>query len=82
MTEIILFGRPGCHLCDEVREEILDLREQGYRFRLREVDIESDEELLRTHLVRIPVVEVDGEVVSELLLDRSALMARLDTLVR
>ena len=82
MTEITLFGRPGCHLCDEVREEILDLREHGYRFRLREVDIESDEELLRTHLVRIPVVEVDGEVVSELLLDRSALMARLDTLVR
>ena len=82
MREITLFGRPGCHLCDEVREEILALREQGYRFRLREVDIESDEELLRAHLVRIPVVEVDGEVVSELLLDRSALMARLDTVVR
>ena len=82
MTEITLFGRPGCHLCDEVRDEILVLREQGYRFRLVEVDIESDEELLREHLVRIPVVEVDGEVVSELLLDRSALMARLDTWVR
>jgi len=82
MTEITLFGRPGCHLCDEVRDEILALREQGYRFRLLEVDIESDEKLLREHLVRIPVVEVDGEVVSELLLDRSAVMARLDTLVR
>ena len=82
MREITLFGRPGCRLCDEVREEILALRGQGYRFRLREVDIESDEELLRAHLVRIPVVEVDGEVVSELLLDRSALMARLDTVVR
>jgi glutathione S-transferase len=82
MTEVTLFGRPGCHLCDEVRDEILALREQGYRFRLLEVDIESDEELLREHLVRIPVVEVDGEVVSELLLDRSALTARLDTLVR
>ena len=82
MTEVTLFGRPGCHLCDEAREEILGLLEDGYRFRLREVDIESDEELLRTHLVRIPVVEVDGEVVSELLLDRSGLKARLDTVVR
>jgi glutathione S-transferase len=82
MTEITLYGRPGCHLCDEAREEIVALLEEGYEFRLREVDIESDEELLRAHLVRIPVVEVDGEVVSELLLDRSALMARLDTLVR
>jgi glutaredoxin len=82
MTQITLYGRPGCHLCDEAREEIVALLEEGYEFRLREVDIESDEELLRAHLVRIPVVEVEGEVVSELLLDRSALMARLDTLVR
>ena len=77
-----LLGRPGCHLCDEAREEILALREDGYNFELRELDIESDEDLLRAHLTRIPVVEVDGEVVSELLLDRSALLARLDTVVR
>ena len=77
-----LLGRPGCHLCDEAREEILALREDGYNFELRELDIESDEGLLRAHLTRIPVVEVDGEVVSELLLDRSALLARLDTVVR
>ena len=82
MTEVTLFGRPGCHLCDEAREEILALREDGYNFELRELDIESDEGLLRAHLTRIPVVEVDGEVVSELLLDRSALLARLDTVVR
>jgi len=30
-------------------------------------------------LERIPVVEVDGEVVSELILDATALRARLDT---
>ena len=82
MTEVTLLGRPGCHLCDEAREEILALREDGYNFELRELDIESDEDLLRAHLTRIPVVEVDGEVVSELLLDRSALLARLDTVVR
>jgi hypothetical protein len=55
------------------------LHEEGYRFELREVDIESDDELLRSHLERIPVVVVDGEVVSELVLDRDSLLARLDT---
>ncbi len=79
MTELTLYGRPGCHLCDEARDSILGLREQGYAFKLREVDIETDDELLRSHLERIPVVTVDGEVVSELVLDRDSLVARLDT---
>ena len=48
-------------------------------FELHEVDIESDELLLRRYLERIPVVEVDGVVVSELVLDAAALRARLDT---
>ena len=79
MTELTLYGRPGCHLCDEARDSILGLRQQGYAFELREVDIETDDELLRSHLERIPVVAVDGEVVSELVLDRDSLVARLDT---
>jgi hypothetical protein len=60
-------------------EAIVALHRDGYRFELLEVDIESDDLLLRRHLERIPVVEVDGEVVSELLLDEAALRARLDT---
>jgi len=79
LTELTLYGRPGCHLCDEARDFILGLRQQGYAFELREVDIETDDELLRSHLERIPVVAVDGEVVSELVLDRDSLVARLDT---
>lgn len=79
MTDVIVYSRPECHLCEEAIEAIVGLRSEGYRFELREVDIESDEGLLRSHLERIPVVEVDGEVVSELLLDETGLRARLDT---
>jgi hypothetical protein len=79
VTEIVVYSRPGCHLCEEALEAIVALHGEGYRFELREVDIESDESLLRRLLERIPVVEVDGAVVSELLLDRAALLARLDT---
>jgi hypothetical protein len=76
---VTLFARPGCHLCDEARQAILELRRAGHGLDLREVDIETDEALLRTYLERIPVVVVDGEIVSELILDRDALLARLDT---
>jgi c-di-GMP-related signal transduction protein len=79
MPEVVVYSRPECHLCEEALAAIVALHEQGYRFVLREVDIESDELLLRRHLERIPVVEVDGAVVSELVLDQAALRARLDT---
>ena len=59
--------------------EIVALHGEGRRFELREVDIESDDLLLRRMLEKIPVVEVDGVVVSELSLDATALRARLDT---
>ena len=79
MTVLTLYGRPDCHLCDEARDAIVALREEGLRFELREVDIETDDGLLRAYLERIPVVAVDGEVVSDLALDRVALRSRLDT---
>ena len=79
MADVVVYSRPGCHLCEEAIGQIVALHEEGYRFNLHEVDIESNDLLLRRHLERIPVVEVDGIEVSELVLDRAALEARLDT---
>jgi glutaredoxin len=78
-TKLVLYSRPGCHLCDDAMEELVALHREGYRFELHEVDIDSDETLLRRMLERIPVLEVNGEIVSELVLDRAAVRARLDT---
>jgi glutaredoxin len=76
---VVLYRRPDCHLCDEAREALAQLRAAGARFELEEVDIDADETLLHRFLERIPVIEVDGEVVSELVPDRAALEASLDT---
>ncbi len=81
MTRVSLYSRPGCHLCDEARDELRGLRVGGHPVAIDEIDIESDERLHRLYLERIPVVEVEGEVVSELVLDVDALRARLDTVV-
>ena len=78
-AELVLYSRPGCHLCEEALGELVALHGEGYRFELREVDIESDETLLRRMLERIPVLELNGEVVSELSMDRDSVRARLDT---
>jgi glutaredoxin len=82
MTVITLYTRPGCHLCDEAREAILALREELPSFELSEVNIEHDDGLLARYLERIPVVAVDGDVVSELELKLDRLRASLDTVRR
>jgi glutaredoxin len=79
LTEVVVYSRPGCHLCEEAVAAITAIHAEGYEFELREIDIESEELLLRRMLERIPVVKVEGEVVSELRLDSDALRARLDT---
>ncbi|HEY1356291.1 MAG TPA: glutaredoxin family protein [Solirubrobacterales bacterium] len=79
MTDVVVYSRPGCHLCEEAVAAIAAIHGEGYEFELREIDIESEELLLKRLLERIPVVEVDGELVSELRLDADALRARLDT---
>ncbi len=79
LSQVVVYSRPGCHLCEQAIEAIVAMHADGYRFELHEVDIESDDGLLKLMLERIPVVEVDGEPVSELVLDQAALRARLDT---
>jgi glutathione S-transferase len=75
-----LYARPDCHLCDEARAGLEKLRSDGLDFELEEIDIDSDDELLGRFLERIPVIELEGEIVSELWLDADGIRARLDTL--
>lgn len=80
-AQLILYSRPDCHLCERALEDLVALHGEGYRFELHEVDIESDEELLRGMLERIPVLELNGEIVAELVVDQTSVRARLDTVV-
>jgi glutaredoxin len=77
---VTLYARPDCHLCDEARAGLERLRADGLDFEIDEVDIETDDELHARFLERIPVVEIEGEIVSELFLDADGLRLRLDTL--
>jgi hypothetical protein len=76
MTEVTLFGREGCCLCDEAREVLLRVRDQR-PFILRERDIDGDEALLRAYLERIPVVTIDGVEAFEFFVDESEMLRRL-----
>ena len=72
-----LYGKPGCHLCDEARGEIELIRGE-HSFELEQVDITLDPALNRRYGERIPVLALDGEELCELGIDGDALRERLD----
>ena len=77
MHRVVLFSRPGCHLCDVAREVLLEAR-QRTPFAFEEVDIERDDDLELEYGIRIPVVEVDGEERFEISVDPDELAELLD----
>ena len=74
--EITVYGRPGCHLCDDAVALLERIRADA-PFALRTVNIEDDDALLRAYLERIPVVAVDGDEVYDYFVDEADLRARL-----
>jgi hypothetical protein len=65
LPDLILYGRPGCGLCDETRALLDALLDARARAGLRtpviiERDIETDPALQRAFFATIPVVELGG----------------------
>ena len=76
MTTVTVYARDGCHLCAEAEAALERLRAE-LGFALERVDIDTDDELFKRYLERIPVIAVDGEELSELEVDVVALRNKL-----
>jgi glutaredoxin len=77
MTVVTLYGKAGCHLCDDARKVIDEVR-ATHEFELKEVDIALDPGLFRRYGERIPVVAVDGVERFEFFVDPAELTRSLD----
>jgi glutaredoxin len=71
---VVLYGRPGCHLCEDALTVLERVRGRT-PFTLEQVDIESDDVLFKRYLERIPVVTIDNRETFELIVDEQALEA-------
>jgi glutaredoxin len=75
-AHVIVYSRPGCHLCDEAKAAI-ENSNSADRYTLEEVNIESDDELLKKYKYDIPVVTIDGEEVFRHRVDASEFKIRV-----
>ena len=72
MTKLTLYGKPGCHLCEEARAAVDEVRTR-HPFDLEEVDITRDPTLEAAYRERIPVIAIDGEEALELVIEATEL---------
>jgi glutaredoxin len=60
---VTLYGRPGCHLCEEALA-LLQRLAPRFGYSIEQVNIESDEGLHQRFMFEIPVVAVGETIVA------------------
>lgn len=63
MATVTIYSKKECHLCDIAKEELEALR-CDFEFSINEVDIEKDKIAFEKYKYLIPVIEVDGDIIS------------------
>jgi hypothetical protein len=74
---LTLYGKPGCHLCDDARAAVERVT-ASRGVSVEQVDVSRDPVLYARYGERIPVVELDGETLFEFFVDEAVLERRLD----
>ena len=62
MMNVTVYSKKDCQLCDIARETLLKIRKE-FPFSLTEIDIEKDRTAFEKYKYLIPVIEIDGEMV-------------------
>ena len=75
--EVVVYSKPGCHLCEVVKEQLEALR-ASHAFNLREVNILGDPEARQKFEAEIPVVCINGKKAFKYCLDEKQFLKRLE----
>ena len=59
MTQITIYSRTGCHLCDDA-QKILESMQKELNFDIEVIDIDESAELIKLYSDQVPVIHIDG----------------------
>ena len=76
MVEVVVYSKPGCCLCDELKQQLQRLG-AGQRFELREVNILEDKQAFERFQEQMPVVFINGRKAFKYRLDEKEFLRRL-----
>ena len=70
---LTLYGRLGCHLCEDMQNDLLSLQKE-LGFELQIIDVDSDPDLVKQYGTRVPVLTSDKDEICHYFLDKQALL--------
>ena len=79
MPVLLFYYRNGCHLCEDMWQQLQELRRER-RFEIESLDIALDSCLLERYGSLIPVLAAEKQVICHYYLDPIALNRYLDSL--
>lgn len=71
--ELTMYGRPGCHLCEDMQNDLLNLQDE-LDFKLQVIDVDRDPGLIEQYGSRVPVLVSDKGEICHYFLDKQALL--------
>ena len=78
MIEFTVYSRLGCHLCEDLLQQ-LSLLAQEHDFKVIEVDVDSSPQLIDRYGTQVPVVLCGDEQICHYFLDQAAILQRILT---
>jgi glutaredoxin len=79
MIDVVVYSKPGCCLCDEVKAK-LEMLQASHAFTLREVNILEDPEAHERFKEEIPVVFINGKKAFKYYLDEEQFLKKLESI--
>lgn len=80
MIEVVVYSKPGCHLCDEVKAQLSRLH-NCFNFTQREKNILDDPESFEKFKDEIPVVFINGKKAFKYRLDEKEFARRMEAIL-
>ena len=78
MNEVVVYSKPGCCLCDPVKDKLKRLQ-ASHAFNLREVNILEESEAHQRFKEEIPLVFINGMKAFKYYLDEKQFLKRLES---
>lgn len=80
MLEVTLYMKENCPLCDDAEKALQSLRSK-WEFQLIKKNIYEDDTLLELYQLRIPVIQVNDQIVAEGIVDEDRLYQDFEKIV-
>ncbi len=74
---LTLYTRVGCHLCDEMKQE-LELFQEHYAFSFNIVDVDVDPSLKQQYGDRVPVLVDGSDEICHYFLNKDVLLEKVN----